>query len=69
MKAIPRNNGKPWTPEAVRQVEKLANANTPLGLIALETGRSEVAIRSIAARKGIYLHPSDRRPYRGRKKP
>ena len=69
MKPIPKNNGKPWTPEAVRQVEKLAEANTPIGLIAMETGRSEVAIRSIAARKGIYLPPSDRRPYRGRKEP
>lgn len=69
MKLTPKNNGKPWTPEAIRQVEKLAEANTPIGSIAMETGRSKVAIRSIAAQKGIYLHPSDRRPYRGRKKP
>jgi hypothetical protein len=69
MKKTPKNDGKPWTPEAVRQVEKLAEENTPTGLIAMKTGRSEVAIRSIAARKGIYLRPTNQSPYNRRKKP
>ena len=41
------------------EVERLAAANTPTRLIAIKTNRSEAAIRSIAARKGIYIRPAN----------
>lgn len=41
-----RNSGKPWTANAVRQLQKLAGENTPTGVIGLKLGRTEDAVRN-----------------------
>jgi hypothetical protein len=69
MKKTQKNNGKPWTPSAIREVERLAAGNTPTRLIAVKTNRSEAAIRSIAARKGIYIRPANQSLYNRGDKP
>jgi hypothetical protein len=37
----PPNTGKPWTPEDEETLRRLAEADTPLGLIADQLGRRE----------------------------
>lgn len=63
----PPNAGKPWTPAENAQLGKLAQENTPKRVIGLKLGRSEGAIYSQAAERGISLKPTNQSPY-GRKK-
>jgi hypothetical protein len=44
-----RNSGKPWTANAVRQLQKLAGENTPTRVIGLKLGRTEDAVRTRAS--------------------
>ncbi len=64
----PSNHGKPWTPSKVKQLEKLADGNTPTGLIAYKLGRTEDAVRSKASDEDISLKPTNQSPYGPRKK-
>ena len=59
----PGNSGKQWTSQEVRQLEKLADGNTPTRVIGIKMQRSETAIRSKAADEGISLKPTNQSPY------
>ena len=59
----PPNTGKPWTPTQNIQLDKLAQQNTPTRVIGLKLGRSEGAIYSHAAERGISLKPTNQSPY------
>ena len=59
----PINHGKPVTHQVVAQVKNLAAHNTPTGLIAYKTGRTENSVRSIASDNNISLKPTNQSPY------
>lgn len=63
-----RNAGKPWTPQEVKQLRKLASENTPTRVIGLDLGRPVGGVQSKAAEKGISLAPWNQSPYGTRKK-
>lgn len=63
----PANHGKQWTPAEVRQLEKLADENTPTRVIGIKLGRSEDSVRSKAADEDISLKPTNQSPYNRRK--
>lgn len=58
-----RNSGKPWTNQEVKQLEKLADQNTPTRVIGLKLGRTEAAIYSKASIEDISLRPTNQSPY------
>jgi hypothetical protein len=58
-----RNDGDPWTDDDVQKLRGLADGNTPAGVMSIELGRTEDAIRSKAATEGISLSPPNRAPY------
>lgn len=64
----PAKQGKPWVPEDVKQLGKLAAGNTPTRLIARELERTEDAVRSKASDEGISLKPTNQSPYNRRKR-
>jgi hypothetical protein len=67
MAKTPPNDGKHWSKSQVRELEKLAEGNTPTGLIAHKLGRSEASIYSKASAEDISLKPTNQRPYNRRK--
>jgi len=62
-----RNTGKEWTAKEVKQLEKLADQNTPTRVIGLKLGRTPDAVRSKASNEGISLKPTNQSPYNKRK--
>lgn len=68
MAKSPKNNGKEWTSQDIKQLEKLADQNTPTRVIGLKLGRTENSIRSIASNNEISLKPTNQSPYNRRKK-
>lgn len=62
-----RNSGKPWTPNEVATIQKLATANTPTRIIGLKLLRTEDAVRTKASQEGISLKPTNQSPYNRRK--
>lgn len=58
-----RNSGKPWTPPEVKQLQNLADHNTPTRVIGLKLGRTEAAVRSRATAEDISLKPTNQSPY------
>lgn len=58
-----RNSGKTWKPTDVTQLRQLAKGNTPTRVIGLKLGRTEDAVRTKAAEKGISLKPTNQSPY------
>jgi len=65
--AQPKNHGKEWSPSDVKQLKDLAAHNTPTGLIAYKTGRTEDAVRAKASDAGVSLKPTNQSPYNRRK--
>lgn len=63
----PAKQGKQWTRQEVEQLRELAKGNTPTRVIGLKLDRSEDAIRSKAAGRGISLKPTNQSPYTRRK--
>lgn len=63
----PPNHGKPWTDSDIGKLDKLADGNTPTGLIAHKLGRTEDAVRSKASEEDISLKPVNQSPYNRRK--
>lgn len=63
-----RNSGKEWTHNEVNNLRKLANQNTPTGVISLKLGRTENAVRSKASEENISLKPTNQSPYNRSKK-
>ncbi len=68
MSKRPENQGKPWSDTQVRQLEKLAEQNTPTRVIGLNMGRSPEAVRTKASEKRISLKPTNQSPYNRRGK-
>ncbi|RKG90432.1 hypothetical protein D7W82_03825 [Corallococcus sp. CA049B] len=67
MAKTPPKSGNAWTPSDVKQLRELAKGNTPTGLIAHKTGRSEAAVRSKASEEGVSLKPTNQSPYNRKK--
>ena len=63
----PEHHGEAWTPAQVRQLEKLADGNTPTRVAALKLGRTPDAVVSKASEEGISLKPTNQSPYNRRK--
>jgi hypothetical protein len=63
MAKAPRNHGKPWTKEEVKQLRQLARENTPTRVIGIKLERSEDSIYGKAQRESISLKPTNQRPY------
>lgn len=68
MAKTPTNHGKNWTPQDVKQLEKLVKGNTPTGLIAHKLQRTESSIYSKASEEDISLKPVNQSPYNRLKK-
>lgn len=66
MTKTPPNHRKPVTPTVVAQVRQLAAGNTPTRVIGIKTGRTEAAVRAIAADNNISLKPTNQAPYNRR---
>jgi len=58
-----RNTGKHWTPQEIRQLDKMASQNTPTRVIGLKLGRTESAVYTKAAAEDISLRPTNQSPY------
>ncbi|MBL7703836.1 MAG: hypothetical protein JNM14_16420 [Ferruginibacter sp.] len=68
MAKTPSNHGKPITTQVVQQIKNLAAHNTPTGLIAYKTQRTENSVRAIASDNNISLKPTNQSPYNRTKK-
>lgn len=66
MAKTPSNHRQPVTPSVVSQVRSLAAGNTPTRVIGIKTGRTEAAVRAIAADNHISLKPTNQAPYNRR---
>ena len=66
MAKTPSNHRQPWTSQEVRQLQKLADQNTPTRVMGLKMGRSEDAVRAKASDEGISLKPTNQSPYNRR---
>ena len=62
-----RRSRQPWSDKEVKQLQSLAKANTPTGVISLKMERPPASIASKAQREGISLRPTNRSPYNRRK--
>ncbi|MBX9865107.1 MAG: hypothetical protein K2Y42_20385 [Hyphomicrobium sp.] len=67
MAKTPKNHGKPWTRDDVRQLRELAKENTPTRVIGLKAGRTPESIYAKASVEGIPLKPTNQSPYNRRK--
>ena len=63
-----RNAGKQWTGIEEKQLETLANRNTPTRVIGLKLGRPVGGVRNKASELGVSLHPTNQAPYNRRSK-
>ena len=68
MSKTPTNHGKPWTSQQVRQLQQLANHNTPTRVMGLKLGRTPEAVQQKASEEGISLKPTNQSPYNRRNK-
>ena len=63
----PKNHGKDWTRQEVKDLRQLTKENTPTRVIGVKLGRSEDSIYGKAQREGISLKPTNQSPYNRRK--
>ena len=63
----PKNSGKQWTDQQVRELKELAKENTPTRVIGLRLGRAEDAVSSKASEENVSLKPTNQAPYSRRK--
>lgn len=68
MPKTPPNQGKLWTTQDEAELRKLADGNTPTGLIANKLGRSEDSVRAKASDLDLSLKPTNQSPYNRRQK-
>jgi hypothetical protein len=68
MSKIPKNHGKGWTSQEIKELEKLAELNTPTRVIALKMERTEGSIRNAASENDVSLKPTNQSPYNREKK-
>lgn len=64
----PKNHGKPWSGEDVKQLRDLAKGNTPTRVAALKLGRTPDAVTAKASDEGISMKPTNQSPYNRRPK-
>ncbi len=64
----PKNHGKPWSADDVKDLKKLASENTPTRVAGLKLGRTPDAVQGKASDLGISLKPTNQSPYNRRKK-
>lgn len=64
----PKNHGKPWTPNEVKELKELAKQNTPTRVIGLKLDRTPEAIQAKASEIGQSLKPTNQSPYGTKKK-
>jgi len=62
-----RNSGKTWTKQDQKQLEKLANENTPTRVIGLKLGRTPGAVYNKTSELGVNLKPTNQAPYNRKK--
>lgn len=63
MAKTPPNDGKHWSKQEVKTLEKLADQNTPTRVIGFKMGRSPGAVYSKASSEDIPLKPTNQSPY------
>jgi len=63
----PPNSGKQWTTAEIKQLEKLAEENTPTRVMGIKLERTPAAVYAKAADEGISLKPTNQSPYNRRK--
>ncbi len=63
----PANHGKQWTATEAKELQQLAQENTPTRVIGLKLGRTEDAVRAKAGENNISLEPTNQSPYNRRK--
>ncbi len=68
MAKSPKNHGKAWSSQDVKQLKTLANQNTPTRVIGLKMGRTEGSVYSKANQENISLKPTNQSPYNRRGK-
>lgn len=68
MAKLPKNSGKPWSADDLKELKALAKGNTPTRLIGLKMGRSADAVQSRASKEGLSLKPTNQSPYGTKKK-
>ena len=59
----PKNHGKVWTKEDLKDLKDLTKGNTPTPLIAYKLGRTEDSVRTKANKENISLQPTNKSPY------
>jgi hypothetical protein len=59
----PKNHGKPWTGDQVKELKQLAKENTPTRVIGLKLGRTPESVQSKASSEGVSLKPTNQSPY------
>ena len=64
----PPRHHKPWTQAEVKQLDRLADQNTPTRVIGLKLGRTPDAVQTKASDEGISLKPTNQSPYNRRRK-
>jgi len=64
----PTNHQKDWSRQEIKQLDNLAEHNTPTRVIGIKLGRTEGSVRSKAHQEGISLKPTNQSPYNRRKK-
>ena len=67
MSKKPSHHGEQWTQAQVRQLENLADQNTPTRVIGLKLGRTEDSVYAKASQEGIPLKPTNQSPYNRQK--
>lgn len=63
----PKNHGKPWTPQDVKQLKQLAKENTPTRVMGIKLERTPDAVQAKASEIGQSLKPTNQSPYNRRK--
>lgn len=63
----PAHHRQDWTPAQERELERLAEGNTPTRVIGLKLGRTPVAVQNKASELEISLRPTNQSPYNRRK--
>lgn len=59
----PKKHGQQWTDKDIEKLKKLADGNTPTGLMAYKLQRTEDSVRSKASEINLSLKPTNQSPY------
>lgn len=63
----PVHHRQDWTPTQKRELNRLAEGNTPTRVIGLKLGRTPAAIQNKASELEVSLRPTNQSPYNRRK--